>query len=285
MSTNCSHCGAELIEESKFCPVCGTEVQQVAAPEPQPPAQQPPEEQKPSVALSPAKKQNTKMVLGISLFAILAVVLVAVIIVLLGGSSPFTSVDSRFVGEWEQNIQLGTLPWIFNDDGTLLREVSVGIQINTGTWTVNTNQLCIYNNTVCYTFEFSENADTLTLNRIGENQEYPAMVVLTKKGLQGTTQTPDIECRTDSSTNRLIIASIDPNVKWSDINITTNPVAKWQVQDAENRGLARIDTTATISRYVSADDSILVLETIGDITVTLTFIPTDEVLGSWIVNV
>lgn len=285
MSTNCSHCGAELIEDSKFCPVCGTEVQQVAAPEPQPLVQQPQEEQKPSVALSPAKKQNTKMVLGISLFAILAVVLVAVIVVLLSGSSPFTSADSRFVGEWEQNTQQGLFPWVFNDDGTLLREVSLGVQTNTGTWSVNTNQLCIYNNTVCYTFEFSENGDTLTLNRIGESQEHPAMVVLTKKGLQGTTQTPDIECIPDSSTNKIIIVSIDPNVKWSDINISTNPVATWQVQDAQNHGLAKIDTTATISRYVSADDSILVLETVGDITVTLTFIPTNEVLGNWIVNV
>lgn len=280
MPTNCSQCGAELVEGTKFCSVCGAEIKQAAVPETQPPVQQQEEEPKPSVVPSPSKTPNKKMILGISLLAIVAVVIVAVVVVLLSGTSPFTSVDSRFVGEWEQNSIYGPLPWIFNADGTLITEVTFGVPTNTGTWSVNANQVCVHNNTLCYFFEFSSNGEIVTLQREGETD-----VTLTKKGLQGTVQTPDIECTTDSSTNRIIIVSIDPNVKWSDINISTNPVAKWQVQDAENLGLAKIDRTATISRFISAGDKILVLETIGDITVTLTFIPTNEVLGSWIVNV
>lgn len=285
MPTNCSHCGAELIEGSKFCSVCGAAIAQPAATETQPPVQQQEEKENPSIALTPSKKPNKKMILGISLIAIFAVIVIAVIVILLSGTSPFTSADGRFVGEWQQNTIQGPVPWIFNNDGTLLVEGNLGIPTNTGTWIVNSNQLCIYNGTVCYTYDFSDNGDTLTLNRVGESQVYPANIVLTKKDLQGTDQTPDIECTTDSSSNRVIIVSIDPNVKWSDINISTNPVAKWQVQDAENQGLAKIDTTATISRFVSSGDAILVLETIGDISVTLTFIPTNEVLGNWIVNV
>lgn len=280
MSTNCSQCGAEVTDGSQFCSVCGIAVEQPAAAETQAPPQQTEEQQIPSVTPPPSKKPNKKMILGISLIAIVAVVIVAIIVILFSGTSPFTSVDTRFVGEWEQNTIYGPVPWIFNPDGTLITEVTSDYMTNTGIWTVSANQLCIYNSTVCYFFEFSNNGEILTLKREGD-----ADVQLTKKGLQGTQQTPDIECSIDSSINRIIIVSIDPNVKWSDISITTNPTARWQVQDANNQGLAKIDTTATITRFVSVGDTIFVLDTVGDITVTLTFLPTNQVLGNWIVNV
>jgi hypothetical protein len=154
-----------------------------------------------------------------------------------------------------------------------------------GAWKVTDNQLCLYNNAVCYTSIFSYDGNVLTLNRIGQSESYPASINLTKKGLQGTSQTPDIECTADSATNRITIESIDANVKWSDIKITTSNNATWQVQDTNKNGLARIGTTATITLYITVGDSIILLDTTGEVTVTLKYAPTNEILGNWKVNV
>ena len=62
---------------------------------------------------------------------------------------------------------------------------------NVGAWKIRDTQLCLYNNTICYTYEFSNNGNTLTLNNSGENDN----IVLTKKGQQGTNQTPNINCK------------------------------------------------------------------------------------------
>jgi hypothetical protein len=248
--------------------------------------QQPQDEQNQTCApLTTTRKPGKKVIIGILAIIVIVVVALIFIVYLLGGTGPLSGADSRFVEEWEQNTVGNPILWKFNNDNTLKTGPSDGVMHNVGTWKVNGTQLCLYNATVCYTYEFSNNENILTLNMVGESDSYPANIVLTKKGQQGTSQTPTIECTTDSSTNRLIIESIDVNVKWKDLAITTNPSATWQVQDANNNGLAKINTTATITTYTMAGDSIIFLGTNGDVIVTLKYIPTDTFLGNWTVNI
>ena len=285
MTDHCSDCGAELIEGSKFCTECGKTVEQqpVASEQPQPPQQEAPQ-QIPEEPPKKKKQPRKKMLIGV--FIIIAVVIVGLVLFmyLQGGNSPRSNTDIRFVGEWAENPHGSPFIWTFNSGGTFGITPQPSPMMN-GTWEVTGNQLCLYNNMVCYTYEFSDNGNTLTLTRIGQGTSYSSNINLTKGVTQGTTETPEMQCSSDSATNRIIITSVDANVKWSDIEITTNKNASWQVQDRNNRGLARIGVTSTITVYVSAGDSILVLETTGDVTVTLKFKPTNEIIGSWTVNV
>jgi hypothetical protein len=282
MTDHCSDCGAELLEGSKFCTECGKTIEQQPAPQVQP--QPPQQEEPPKKSVIPPKKKKSRRKVIIGLLAIIAIVVVLVVIFLyLQGSHGSPGVaDSRFVGEWEQNIDLSLRHWTLNSNSTFVINPSISPLIN-GTWKVNGDQLCLYYDTVCYTFVISNDGNIITLNRIGQNEIYPASITLTKKGLQGTSQTPNIECSIDSSTNRVTIDSIDPNVKWSDIRITTGN-ATWQVQDHSQKGLARIGTTSTITGFVAAGDSILVLDAVGDVRVTMTFLPTNAIIGNWTVN-
>ncbi len=273
MPNYCPHCGAEHIEGSKFCSVCGKKVKQ--HPETKEKLQLQQEEQNPAfVPLPTSKKPKKKLIIGIAAIIVAVVIIIILILYFQGGTNPFSSPDNRFIGEWEQNNIGSPLLWKFNSNGTLENESS-----SVGTWKVKDTQLCL-NNTLCYTYEFSNNESTLTMRRSGESD-----IVLTKKDQQGTSQTPNITCITNSTTNRLIITLIDANVKWRDIEITTNPVATWQVQDANKNQLAKIGTTTTIVKFVTIGDNILVLDTVGDVAVTLTFIPTNAVLGTWTVHV
>jgi hypothetical protein len=289
MTDHCSDCGAELIEGSKFCTECGKTVEQQpitpVQPEPQEPVEKPIEKKQISTPPKTKKKPRKKLIMGLLAIIVAAIIIVVIAVYLQGGAGPLGNADSRFVGQWEQNNRNGNpRQWIFNSDSTLDINPSTDTLIN-GTWKVTDNQLCLYNNAVCYTSVFSYDGNALTLNRIGQSESYPASINLTKKGLQGTSETPDIMCTTDSSTNRIIIESIDPNVKWSDIHITTSGNATWQVQDVNQKGLARIGITATITTFVTAGDSLLVLYAVGDVSVTMTFLPTNAILGNWTVNV
>jgi hypothetical protein len=285
MTSYCSECGAELIEGSKFCTTCGKNVEQQPVVPVQPELEKPVEKKQPAPPPKTKKKPRKKLLMGLLALIVVAVIVVIVAVYLLGGTKSPIVADSRFVGEWGENI-LGTpSTWIFNSSGTFGINPHSSI-INNGTWGVTGNQLCLYSNLVYYTYQFSDNGDILTLNKVGQNNSYPATIVLTKGGLQGTTQTPDIECLSDAATNRINIESVDANVRWSDIEITTtNTNATWQVQDSTNKSLARIGITETISVYIRAGDSILLLETTGDVTVSLRFKPTNEIIGSWTVNV
>ncbi len=278
MPIYCPHCGAEHIDGSKFCSVCGKKVKQ--HPENKKNPEQQEEERNPAfVPLPASKKPRKKLIIGIAAIIVAVVFLVILVLYFQGGTNPFNGPDSRFIGEWEQNNIGSPSLWKFNSDSTVEKESSSGQMNNAGTWTVKNTQLCL-NNTLCYIFEFSNNGNTLTINRSGESD-----IVLTKKDQQGTSQTPNIQCITNSTTNRLILTSIDANVKWRDIKITTNPISSWQVQDANKNQLAKIGTTTTIVRYITVGDNILVLDTVGDVAVTLSYIPTNALLGNWTVHV
>lgn len=284
MSHYCPHCAVELKEGSNLCSACGKNVEQPKVIDIQSQPQQK-EEPKTSVPSSTAKKSRKKLIIGISAIMIVLIIAIIAIIYLLGGTGSFSSADSRFVGEWEQNMVGEPFLWKFNNDSTLETGFSDGEMNNVGIWKVNNTQLCLYDNIVCYTYEFSNNGRILRLNISEESDSYPANIILTKKDQQGTNQTPNIECITNSTTNRIIVTMIDANVKWRDIAISTNPVAVWQVQDTNEKGLAKTNTTSTITRYTTVGDSILFLVTTGEITVTMKYIPTNAVIGSWIIYV
>jgi zinc-ribbon domain len=282
MTDHCSDCGAELIEGSKFCTACGKNVEQQPETPVQPQEQQPVEKKQTSAPPKTKKKPKKKLLIGLLAIIVVAVIIVIIAIYLQGGTGPLGNADSRFVGEWEQQTIGSPILWKFNSNSILEKE-SPGN--NTGTWKVTNSQICLYNEVVCYTYEFSNDGNILTLNRIGQNDSYSANIFLTKKGLVGSSEKPAIECLVDAATNRIIIDSVDANVKWSDIEITTNANATWQVQDINKKGLARIGITNTITTFITSGDSILLLETTGDVTVTLKFKPTNEILGNWTVNV
>ncbi len=88
----------------------------------------------------------------------------------------------------------------------------------------------------------------------------------------------------NNATNRIVIASVDANIKWSDIEITATSNATWQVQDANQKGLANIGTTTTITSYVAVGESILVMDATGIVIVALKYLPTNHFLGYWIIN-
>jgi zinc-ribbon domain len=293
MTNQCTDCGAELLEGSKFCTACGKNVeeqpevpQQPESPsEPEPELEQPVEQKQPPAPKKVKKKSRKKLLLGVLVIVVIVVIGVILAVYLQGGGGETPPVvDDRFVGDWQQNISNPSV-WSFNDDGTFGVTPPLGILTN-GTWAVSGNLLCFNDNVVCYSFVFSDNDKSVILNKTGLSTNYPASITLSKTGLQGTTQTPDIQCSSDAASNRIIIESIGPNVRWSDIEISTNNVnATWQVQDTNQKGLARIGFTSTITVYMSDGDSILVMTATGDVMVTLTFKPTNAVLGHWTVNV
>ena len=207
MTDHCSDCGAELIEGSKFCTECGKTVEQQpitpVQPEPQEPVEKPVEKKQISTPPKTKKKPRKKLIMGLLAIIVAVVIILIIAVYLQGGTGSLGEADSRFVGEWEQNIK-SEVP--VNGFLTVIVHFDINPSTDTlinGTWKVTDNQLCLYNNAVCYTSVFSYDGNVLTLNRIGQSESYPASINLTKKGLQGTSQTPDIECTADSTTNRV----------------------------------------------------------------------------------
>jgi hypothetical protein len=99
-------------------------------------------------------------------------------------------------------------------------------------------------------------------------------------------QTPNIACTTDSTVNKITVATVDANVKWSDIEITTNnQAAIWQVFSAYGLALDIPNHTDGIITDVMAGDYIQLSGTTGNVAVTLRYIPTNALLGTWTVNV
>jgi len=104
------------------------------------------------------------------------------------------------------------------------------------------------------------------------------------------TQTPNVACTTDATANRIQVATADSNIKWKDIVVTTdNASAVWVVYsgsaimigNSANLSAATEDVTAGDYIYLSWSGGF----TQGNVKVTLRYIPTNSLLGSWTVNV
>ena len=194
--------------------------------------------------------------------------------------------DSQFIGNWEMRVLGSTIPYKFNNDGTLWTGTSNSTMYNTGTWKVKNDQLCLYNNTVCYTYVFSTNGNTLTLNASGRTFGHPSRMILIKEG----TQTYFI-MKLDSKTNRLTVVTEDPTTKykWKDIDIHfMYQQAAYQVFYANGAPIDTVNQTSGAGdTEVSMGDYILISATsyTGNVTLYLRYEPTNTVFGTYMINV
>jgi flagellin-like protein len=120
-----------------------------------------------------------------------------------------------------------------------------------------------------------------------------ATVYVYVSGMIGGTknQTTNVACTTDSTGNKVTIATADANIKWYDVVITLSDSTNtnWQIYD--NGGIhPEVLNTAvpkTNSTDVTAGDYILLTSTLSgnNVQVTLRYTPTNSLLGTWTVNV
>jgi flagellin-like protein len=123
-----------------------------------------------------------------------------------------------------------------------------------------------------------------------------ATVYVYVSGMIGGTknQTPNVAFTTDSTNNKMTVATSDANIKWSDVVVTLNPSATYSYIVWYNGGQIAANATGTDSTAipggttVTAGDYIL-LTTSGaagnNDLVTLRYIPTNSLLGTWTINV
>jgi flagellin-like protein len=115
-----------------------------------------------------------------------------------------------------------------------------------------------------------------------------ATVYVYVSGMIGGTknQTPNVACTTDSTLNKIQIATADANIKWTDIVITNDSgvTLKWAVYSG---GGVTNSTTGTMpaTAEVTAGDYIYVWGFTGNSRITLRYKPTNSLLGTWTINV
>jgi len=103
--------------------------------------------------------------------------------------------------------------------------------------------------------------------------------------------TANIACITDSSTDRITITTVSPTIKWSDIGVAVdNTSVNWQVFNPNHIPLDVAKSTSGATVDVGAGDYIeFDFNTnpgmTGNVFVSLRFIPTNTLLGSWIITV
>jgi FlaG/FlaF family flagellin (archaellin) len=103
--------------------------------------------------------------------------------------------------------------------------------------------------------------------------------------------TASVACITDSSTDRITITSVSPTIKWSDIGVAVdNTSVNWRVYDPNHNPLDVARSTNNATTDIGAGDYIEFDFTAnpgmsGNVFVNLRFIPTNTLLGSWIITV
>jgi len=103
--------------------------------------------------------------------------------------------------------------------------------------------------------------------------------------------TASIACIADSSTDRITVTSTYPTIKWRDIQVVPeNTSVNWRVYDSSYTPLDVAKSTINAANEISPGDYIEfdfsanpVMA--GNIRVSLIFIPTNTLLGSWIITV
>jgi len=188
MTKFCPSCGTKVDEGNKFCLKCGAQLNPESTADAtssnenisqQPNQQVPPTQPK---DIPTGQKKSNKNFL-IALIAIIAIVIVIVVIIIFTGGG----IDNRFVGEWEISSDgFDFFYWTFSSDGSLIMEVS-GFDIEIATWSVSGNQICLdmrenefwvpegYADEICYDYEFSDGGNTVSLSIEGSEN-----LVLTK---------------------------------------------------------------------------------------------------------
>jgi flagellin-like protein len=120
-----------------------------------------------------------------------------------------------------------------------------------------------------------------------------ATVYVYVSGMIGGTknQTPNVACTTDSTQNRVQVATADANIKWKDIVITKDNASATPVWVSIYASTGTLIQNTTSGQYagtaeVTAGDYLLLSSaTTGNVKVTLRYTPTNSLLGSWTINV
>jgi len=117
-----------------------------------------------------------------------------------------------------------------------------------------------------------------------------ATVYVYVSGMIGGTknQTPNVACTTDSTTDRITVATADANIKWNDVVITTDTSFTWTVHYANSTTFATDAATLLAlsdTIYVNAGDYVVLAGGTGNCRATLKYTPTNSLLGTWTVNV
>jgi flagellin-like protein len=122
-----------------------------------------------------------------------------------------------------------------------------------------------------------------------------ATVYVYVSGMIGGTkvQTPNVACTTDSTQDRITVATADANIRWNDITLTVDTGFTWALYRAGSAtALATDQTTLTglaDTVEISAGDYIELSANAGyegqTCRITLKYNPTNALLGTWTVNV
>ncbi|MBE3121145.1 MAG: hypothetical protein IMZ53_05090 [Thermoplasmata archaeon] len=100
-------------------------------------------------------------------------------------------------------------------------------------------------------------------------------------------QTPNIACTTDSTTNKIQVAVADVNIKWNDIvitNTTGSSNCHWAIYDGG--GVTNQTTDVMPTSDVTAGDYIFIwYPPGGNVKITMRYVPTNALLGTWTINV
>jgi flagellin-like protein len=118
-----------------------------------------------------------------------------------------------------------------------------------------------------------------------------ATVYVYVSGMIGGTknQTPNVAATTDSTMDKVTIATADANIRWKDVVITTSSGFTWSVHYANATAFATDATTllaVSDTTYINAGDYIVLAgATPGNCALTLKYTPTNSLLGTWTVNV
>jgi flagellin-like protein len=104
-------------------------------------------------------------------------------------------------------------------------------------------------------------------------------------------QVANIACITDSSTNRITITSAGANIQWRDIVVVPdNTSVNWRVYDPSHNPLDAAKSTSGATAEIEAGDYIEFDFNAnpwmsGNVRVSLRFVPTNTLLGSWTLTV
>jgi FlaG/FlaF family flagellin (archaellin) len=104
-------------------------------------------------------------------------------------------------------------------------------------------------------------------------------------------QVANIACITDSSTNRITITSAGANIQWRDIVVVAdNSSVNWRIYDPSHNPLDADKFTSGATADIAAGDYIELDFTAhpgmsGNVRVSLRFVPTNTLLGSWTITV
>jgi flagellin-like protein len=126
-----------------------------------------------------------------------------------------------------------------------------------------------------------------------------ATVYVYVSGMIGGTknQTPNVAFTTDSTNNKMTIATSDANIKWSDVVVTLNPACTGAASGykvyygggatAATAFNSTVNPAVPTGTTVTAGDYIFLASgTISQqVQITLRYIPTNSLLGTWTINV